>query len=56
MEGLWDTTRGVPMTVLAWPDMQAETNRFAIDIPHVASLYLTHSLERRGPGAQGRAA
>ena len=43
MEGLWDTTRGPPMTVLAWPDMQAETNRFAIDIPHIASLYLTHS-------------
>ena len=43
MEGLWDTTRGAPMTVLAWPDMQAETNRFAIDIPHIASLYLTHS-------------
>jgi cytochrome d ubiquinol oxidase subunit I len=43
MEGLWDTTRGPPMTVLAWPDMQAETNRFAIDIPHMASLYLTHS-------------
>jgi cytochrome d ubiquinol oxidase subunit I len=50
MEGLWDTTRGPPMTVLAWPDMQAETNRFAIDIPHVASLYLTHSWNGEVPG------
>ena len=43
MEGLWNTTRGAAMTMLAWPDMGAETNRFAIDIPHLASLYLTHS-------------
>ena len=43
MEGLWDTTRGAPMTLIAWPDMTAERNLFAIDIPHVASLYLTHS-------------
>jgi len=43
MEGLWNTTRGAAMTVLAWPDMEAETNRFAIEIPHLASLYLTHS-------------
>jgi cytochrome d ubiquinol oxidase subunit I len=50
MEGLWDTTRGAPMTVLAWPDMQAETNRFAIDIPHIASLYLTHSWNGEVPG------
>jgi cytochrome d ubiquinol oxidase subunit I len=50
MEGLWDTTRGAPMTVFAWPDMQAETNRFAIDIPHIASLYLTHSWNGEVPG------
>ena len=43
MEGLWDTTRGAPMTVFAWPDMDEERNLFAIDVPHVASLYLTHS-------------
>lgn len=43
MEGLWDTTHGAPMTVLAWPDMEAETNLYAIDVPHLASVYLTHS-------------
>ena len=43
MEGLWDTTRGAPMTLIAWPDMTAERNLFAIEIPKVASLYLTHS-------------
>ena len=43
MEGLWDTTSGAPMTVIGWPDMTAERNLYAIDIPHVASLDLTHS-------------
>jgi len=43
MEGLWDTTRGAPMTLIAWPDMEEERNLFAIEVPHVASLYLTHS-------------
>ena len=43
VEGLWDTTSGAPMTVLAWPDMELERNLYAIDVPHVASLYLTHS-------------
>ncbi len=45
MEGLWETTKGPPMTVFAWPDMEAEKNLFAIDIPYLASLYLTHSLD-----------
>ena len=43
MEGLWESGTGVPATILAWPDMAAERNRFAIEIPHVGSLYLTHS-------------
>jgi cytochrome d ubiquinol oxidase subunit I len=43
MEGLWDTTRGAPMTLIGWPDMDEARNLFAIEVPHVASLYLTHS-------------
>src|SRR4051812_31308919 len=43
MEGLWDTTRGAPMTVFGWPDMAAAKNLYAIDIPYLASVYLTHS-------------
>ncbi len=45
MEGLWDTTKGTPMTLIGWPDMDAERNLFAVEVPHVASLYLTHSWE-----------
>ncbi|HEV3104872.1 MAG TPA: cytochrome ubiquinol oxidase subunit I, partial [Trinickia sp.] len=42
MEGLWDTGRHVPATLFAIPDENAETNRFAITVPGLASLYLTH--------------
>ena len=43
MEGLWDTEHAVPMTIVAWPDMAAEKNLYEISVPHLASVYLTHS-------------
>jgi cytochrome bd ubiquinol oxidase subunit I len=43
MEGLWESGRGVSAILLAWPDMAAETNRYEIAVPHVGSVYLTHS-------------
>ncbi len=43
MEGLWDTGKGVPAVLFAWPDMTEARNRFAVEVPHLASLYLTHS-------------
>jgi cytochrome d ubiquinol oxidase subunit I len=43
MEGLWDTQRNVPAAIFAWPDMAAEKNLYEISIPHLASLYLTHT-------------
>lgn len=44
MEGLWDSTRGAPLVLFAWPDMASETNRYAVEIPRLASLILTHDL------------
>jgi cytochrome d ubiquinol oxidase subunit I len=44
MEGRWETGRRVPMTLIAWPDAKAEKNRFALEIPVLGSLILTHSL------------
>ncbi|GGJ04771.1 cytochrome ubiquinol oxidase subunit I [Neoroseomonas lacus] len=57
MEGLWQTTRGAPMTIIAWPDMEQARNLYAIEVPHLASLYLTHSWngEVRGLDAVPRA-
>jgi cytochrome d ubiquinol oxidase subunit I len=43
MEGLWDGGRGVPASIIGWPDEKAERNRFEIEIPRLGSLYLTHS-------------
>jgi cytochrome d ubiquinol oxidase subunit I len=45
IEGHWENEPGqaVPLTVFGWPDMQAEQTRYAIDIPHLGSLILTHS-------------
>lgn len=44
MEGLWDTeTGGTALNLFGWPDMDAETTRFAVKVPHLGSLILTHS-------------
>lgn len=44
IEARWDTMSGVPLTLFAIPDMEKETNHFAIDIPKLGSLILTHQL------------
>ena len=44
IESRWDTAKGVPLTVFAIPDDKAEQNKFAIEIPWLGSLILTHSL------------
>ena len=43
MEGLWETGRGIPASILGWPNMQSERNDLEIAIPKLGSLYLTHS-------------
>ncbi len=45
MEGHWENKPGeaVPLTLFGWPDMEAEETRFAVQIPHLGSLILTHS-------------
>ena len=45
MEGLWETESGVPMVLFALPDAETRSNRFAIEIPRLASLILTHDLD-----------
>src|ERR1700675_1937143 len=43
IEGLWDGGRGVPASIVGWPDEAAERNLGEIAIPRLGSLYLTHS-------------
>jgi cytochrome d ubiquinol oxidase subunit I len=45
IEARWDTGRRVPLTVFAIPDEKAARNDFAIEIPWLGSLILTHSLD-----------
>jgi cytochrome d ubiquinol oxidase subunit I len=44
IEAKWDTGKGVPLTLFAIPDDKAEQNKFAIEIPYLGSLILTHDL------------
>jgi cytochrome d ubiquinol oxidase subunit I len=44
IEARWETAKPAPLTLFALPDEAAETNRFAIDIPVLGSLILTHDL------------
>lgn len=46
IEGLWETeTNGTALNLFGLPDMQAETTRYALSVPHLGSLLLTHSWE-----------
>lgn len=42
MEGVWNTQRGAPYLIFAFPDQKAEKNRWAIPVPHAAALINTH--------------
>ena len=44
IEARWETRSDVPLTLFAWPDEQAETNHYAVDVPRLGSIILTHSL------------
>jgi cytochrome d ubiquinol oxidase subunit I len=45
IEGIWETGGRQPMVLFALPDAAEERNLGAIEIPGLASLYLTHSLD-----------
>lgn len=38
-----------PLVLVAWPDMEAEENKYAIEIPVLGSLILTHTLTEQVP-------
>ena len=42
MEGHWETGAGQPLLLFGWPDMEAETTRYKIEIPSLGSYILTH--------------
>ncbi|MFK3908274.1 cytochrome ubiquinol oxidase subunit I [Pseudomonas monteilii] len=51
IEGHWENPPGepTPLILFGLPDMQAETTRYALEIPVLGSLILTHSLDKQVP-------
>lgn len=51
MEGHWVNIPGeaTPLTLVGWPDMEREETRFAVNIPYLGSLLLTHSMTEQVP-------
>jgi len=45
IEARWETASSVPLTLFAIPNQVAETNRYAVEVPYLGSLILTHSLD-----------
>ena len=45
MEGVWETEQGAPLLLFAVPDEESRSNRFAVGIPNLASLILTHEMD-----------
>ena len=50
MEAHWDGDRPAPLIFFAWPDERGERNDYAVGIPRLASLIITHDLDGRFPG------
>src|ERR1700681_2026078 len=50
MEGDWESGAHQALTLFAWPDMARERNDFAVDIPELGSLILTHRIDGVVPG------
>ncbi|WP_033576931.1 cytochrome ubiquinol oxidase subunit I [Dickeya chrysanthemi] len=51
IEGHWDNPPGepTPLILVGWPDMEQETTRYALKVPYLGSLILTHSLDKQVP-------
>jgi cytochrome bd ubiquinol oxidase subunit I len=52
LEGHWENKgqESLPLILFGWPDMAAETTRYAVEIPHLGSLILTHEWNGQIPG------
>jgi cytochrome bd ubiquinol oxidase subunit I len=52
LEGHWESKPGasVPLILFGWPDMAAEMTSYAVEIPYLGSLILTHEWNGRVPG------
>jgi len=51
IEGHWENIPGeaTPLILFGLPDMTAEKTRYALEVPYLGSLILTHSLDKQVP-------
>ncbi|MFS2223761.1 cytochrome ubiquinol oxidase subunit I [Pantoea sp. B65] len=51
IEGHWQNNNRdpSPLILFGWPDMQAEETKYALEVPYLGSLILTHSLDKQIP-------
>ncbi|WP_034991691.1 cytochrome ubiquinol oxidase subunit I [Beijerinckia mobilis] len=53
IEGHWENEKeegaGVPLILFGWPNQKTESNDFALSLPHIGSLIITHSWDGRFP-------
>src|SRR5260221_5892004 len=54
MEGQFRTERGAPLRLGGWPDAEAETTRYALEIPYGLSLLAFHDPRAVVPGLGAR--
>ncbi len=52
MEGHWETNhdKGMPLYLFGIPDMEAEETKYAVGIPNLGSLIMTHSMDGKVTG------
>lgn len=43
IEGIWETEQGAALRLFGWPDQEEEKTKYAIEIPKLSSLILTHN-------------
>lgn len=45
VEALWETEKGASLTLFGWPDQENEETKYAVKIPKLGSIILTHTLD-----------
>ncbi len=45
MEAAWETTKGAPLVLFGLPNKETRSNDYAIEIPYLASLIVTHKVD-----------
>ena len=56
MEGHFETHAGAPLILFGWPDMEQERTLYAVEVPKLGSLILTHDWNGTVRGPEGMAA